>query len=82
MDNFKGQVTRKIPDHVLRMTEERDELTTRLEALGHFINDNPIYIGLSEIQKDLLKIQYDAMQTYSRILHVRIEQEYTVDAEE
>lgn len=79
MDNFKGQVTRKIPAHILRMEEEMKELVTRLEALFSFIDvDNPIYMGLSTMQKDLLSIQCDAMTAYNKILHVRIENEYNI----
>ena len=62
----------KIPAYVLRMKEELSDLIEKEIKLKKFINeDNPVYSKLNNIQKDLLKIQAAAMNTYADTLATR-----------
>lgn len=62
----------KIPAYVLRMKEELSDLIEKENKLKKFINeDNIVYSKLNNIQKDLLKIQAAAMNTYADTLTTR-----------
>ena len=53
------------------MKEEAAELYYRHEKLGEFLGYDKVGL-VSEKQKDLLKLQYDAMTVYGKILDERI----------
>lgn len=58
---------------VIRVRSEHEQLLKRIEALESFINDNFEFGNLAEEPKKLLKIQLQAMKTYSECLSARIE---------
>ena len=54
-----------------RMTEEHEQLLTRLHALNKFL-DGDAFRQLDETNIRLLLIQRDAMRTYATVLEMRI----------
>lgn len=58
--------------HQLRVIEESRELKERLTKLLAFISENPIFLDLSIYERDRLRRQSEAMQTYANILNERI----------
>jgi len=67
-----GENEMELQPHQQRVVDEKTELDTKLQALGKFIADNPIYAGLSVDERQRLRRQYDAMTQYSGILGERI----------
>lgn len=68
----------EVPEHIQRLIKEYNELRERSYKLYEFISGpvNPIYISLSDIEKNLLNIQYQAMITYQKCLRVRLNDFY------
>jgi hypothetical protein len=58
-------------DFITRLKEESNELISKTEKLGRFINSEG-FNDIDEIQKGLLKIQYAAMMTYINCLRERL----------
>lgn len=65
---------KKLPDHVIRVQEEKEELDIKVCALTKFIHggNNDKFTKLSWEQRNLLITQLTNMQTYSRILGERL----------
>lgn len=61
-----------IDTHVQRMEAEHDELTDRLNKLRTFVEENPIFETLSNIDQKLLKQQLEAMTAYEAALGARL----------
>ena len=61
--------------HVERMLNEQKELCEKIEKLGEFISQNPIFDTLSKDEKYDLLLQYKAMSMYRDILQHRIDRE-------
>ena len=59
--------------HQLRIINENNELVDKTTKLKFFIDESPIYQGLSEVEQKLLSEQLVVMQNYSDILVKRIE---------
>ena len=57
-----------------RMQAERDELKTKHIALRKFFS-TPIYRGLPDRKRTLMRSQADAMKAYLHILELRIQLE-------
>jgi len=55
-----------------RVLDECEELDGRLESLHVFIEDSPVFRGLSKIEQRLLVDQRHAMTVYRDILRERI----------
>ena len=55
-----------------RIKDEKAELETKTHALETFIDSNPIFETVSEIQKVLLITQCSSMQMYLYSLNERI----------
>lgn len=62
----------ELPAHEQRVVTELQELNTRLEALGKFIDTSPIFSKLVGIEQDLLVQQRICMENYARALVLRI----------
>lgn len=61
----------KLPEHAKRMVDEETELCAKIERLDKFLlSDNAHDINYGYYH--LTVAQLEAMQTYRRILHVRI----------
>lgn len=60
MSNFKD-----------RLLEEKKELDDRKLKLALFLDGDKV-LEINPIQADLLNMQLSAMETYSKILHLRI----------
>lgn len=59
-------------DHVTRMEGELTELTDRTEKLTAFINENPLFAGLSPIDQSLMVQQLAGMHQYACSLALRV----------
>lgn len=59
--------------HQQRMIDEADTFKLKIQSLIIFIQQNPIYKGLESMDQSLLDFQLQAMQTYLRVLLLRIE---------
>lgn len=59
-------------DTRIRVEHERAGLEARIEALDAFIDTNPRWDNVHPMQKNLLRIQLDAMRTYYTILDIRL----------
>lgn len=55
------------------LTIEKDELKIKLDKLNNFIEENPRFNDLSDIQRILLTNQFNAMELYYYALDSRIE---------
>lgn len=60
-------------DHVKRMHEELEQLKERKHKLSDFIDNNPKFSELSNIQRILMINQFNAMDLYYFALESRIE---------
>ena len=58
-------------DFKSRLIEEKEELDKKMHKLRQFLSSGPI--GVEDTQLALLQVQSVAMETYSEILHQRIE---------
>lgn len=58
--------------HIERVKAEQSELWSKLDKLDEFIDLNPLFKGLPIAERDLLRAQRGAMQTYSTILTARL----------
>lgn len=59
-------------DYLERMENEAAELREKIVALHNFINHDPIFMTVTEIQARLLVAQKSAMIAYATILELRI----------
>ena len=55
-----------------RLNDEHSELEGKVEKLEDFIENNPIFETVTEIQRVLLLTQFHAMKLYLGILEERI----------
>jgi len=55
-----------------RIKVERDELKDKVDKLGNFIDKNPAFIEVSEMQRVLLVTQFNVMRIYLYTLEERI----------
>lgn len=60
----------KIPEFVVRMAEELDQLDKRMDKLQLFMLDA---VGLSEEKRMLMQIQLNAMAIYREVLSKRLD---------
>jgi hypothetical protein len=58
-------------EHEQRVVTERDELETKVRALGIFL-EGDIYSKLAYEDRKLLSIQHSTMATYCEVLNTRI----------
>lgn len=58
--------------HEQRVVDEKAELDAKITALFAFINTNPLFKQLNDIDRSLLLNQRGAMHSYSEILARRI----------
>lgn len=58
--------------HYQRMETEKAELQIKCDALLEFIENNPIFKTLSDIDQDLMTEQYFHMKMYARCLQWRL----------
>ena len=59
--------------HVERMFKEQSELCEKVEKLGAFISENPIFNKLPKEEQYDMKLQLEAMTMYSTILQNRLD---------
>jgi len=59
--------------YIDRLKEEKNELSKKLSKLNDFIENNPKFNELSNINRILLVNQFNAMQLYDYALDSRIE---------
>ena len=59
-------------DHITRMEIELNELNTRTNALISFMENNPVFKTLNQIDQDDLKEQYEHMCKYHDVLKRRL----------
>ena len=62
----------ELPPHVQYMTEERQELHTRIEKATTFAG-GPVYLQMSRYDRTLFDVQLATMNDYQRLLSKRIE---------
>lgn len=62
----------KFQPHEDRVIAEQSALATKCTDLEVFINSNPIFNGLPEVEQEDLKAQLDSMMAYHKILGKRI----------
>lgn len=62
-------------EYIERMIKEESNLAEKMGAIRRFINNGPPSKDYDYRRMELLKAQLDAMVTYRRILHLRIETE-------
>lgn len=72
----------EVKDYLQRMQAELAELNDRIEKLGVFMQDNPIFEGLDQVRKTLLTRQYNAMLMYSKCLQERVDMDAAASEEE
>lgn len=58
--------------HQERVVSEQRDLSMKITGLDSFIDNNGIFITLSETEQDLMKAQRAMMKAYSSILLARI----------
>ena len=58
--------------HVERMVNEQKELCEKIEKLGAFISENPIFGTLAEEEQYDMHLQLQAMSMYNAVLMNRI----------
>lgn len=56
-----------------RLEEEEKQLSEKVTKLGDFVENNPSFENVSDIQSVLLKAQLNTMISYLHILQDRIE---------
>lgn len=66
------QETRKEPDYLVRMRQEGEELSERLNKLQAFVEKNPIFGEMSQDERTLMIEQGAAMENYLYVLNQRI----------
>ena len=54
-----------------RVIVERDELHEKVRKLEEFFRSD-IYLGLDIVERDLMRMQWHAMEVYLRILNMRL----------
>ena len=59
--------------HVERMVNEQKELCEKIEKLGAFISENPIFDTLAKEEQYDMHLQLQAMSMYNAVLLNRIE---------
>ena len=59
--------------HVERMFTEQTELCEKIDKLGAFINENPIFNKLPKEEQYDMYLQLEAMTMYSNILQHRLD---------
>ncbi|WP_060538576.1 crAss001_48 related protein [Pseudomonas sp. NBRC 111125] len=64
--------TESLPPHQQRVVAECEQLADRIQKLEAFLS-TPIYAGLPERERQLLKMQADAMVVYLGIINTRVE---------
>lgn len=69
-----GVVGQAMPDHQLRVVEEKADIDLRISRLDAFIERNPIFATVPADEQDRLKRQLDVMHELSSILRQRIAQ--------
>ena len=62
----------KLSPHQVRVVAECEQLADRIKKLEAFLH-TPIYAGLPERERQLLKMQADAMVVYLGIINTRVE---------
>ena len=55
-----------------RLQEEQEQLLDKVTKLGDFIEKNPVFLTVSEMQRVLLVTQLNAMKLYLYTLDERI----------
>jgi len=58
-------------DFVVRLLDEKSELDTKMDKLHRFIKSDEAE-SIDKVMLGLLRIQYEAMKTYSKVLYERI----------
>lgn len=56
-----------------KLKDERDALMKKTQALEYFINHHDVDENLSQVQMDLLFVQYGIMGSYVNVLTTRID---------
>lgn len=59
--------------HQRRVVDEKAELDTKIEKLGHFIGTSPHWANVPEAEQERMHRQHEAMVAYSNILGERID---------
>ena len=71
---LKKELSAPVLDHMMRVINEFEQLTTKINALAGFIsNTTGLFGSLPEAERDRLNRQYDAMMVYVKILIERID---------
>lgn len=60
------------PPHIQRIIEEAEALEIKIDKLENFINYNPLFKELSEIDRTLMEKQLKVMLEYLEILDQRL----------
>jgi hypothetical protein len=63
---------KEIPPHQQRVVREYQKLAKKMEALGTFTEENPVFKTLEPREQELMHHQYLAMRTYHNILGERL----------
>lgn len=72
----------EIPPHLQRMAGESAVLVERKQRLSHFIHGGvPAFEALPDEEKTLLRAQLGAMESYARILQIRLERALLANSE-
>lgn len=58
-------------DFISRLSDEKSQLDEKISKLEAFIN-SAAFNGIDDVQRGLLKIQLNAMATYSQVLDERL----------
>ena len=66
-----------VPEFIKRLQKEREELSTKVDALDDFF-ETELFAGLSNYQQELLVQQGDAMGEYLSILSLQIDNELQI----
>ncbi len=61
-----------VPDWLIRLGQERDELSAKMGKLNEYIFRNPAFDALLVEDRMLLRQQYLAMEQYRTILDIRL----------
>jgi hypothetical protein len=59
-------------DFVVRLLDERNELHTKMAKLHDFIESDEAQ-SIDKVMLGLMRVQYQAMKTYSTVLYERID---------
>ena len=71
MENGEEKIA-KIQDLQNRLYREDDELFEKIMKLEDFLNTNNKFTNISNSQRNLLEVQFQAMRTYHQTLRARI----------